>query len=122
MPELQAAPEADLVGATSIWHIIANYDMQSRVQMCSITGTGKRPSDVGVFRPSTQLSYVDQEGSYDISQLAIEEAARALGWVSQDDVDAQHAELLSELTRRQTRIMQDGKKIKRLEAQLDELS
>src|SRR5688572_32552562 len=92
-----AAPAADLVGASPIWHVLSNYDMQSRYQMCSISGTGKRPSDIGVFRPSTELSYIDQEGSYDISQLAIEEAARLLGWVPQADVDAAHAELVEKV-------------------------
>jgi hypothetical protein len=101
---------------------MSNYTLQSRVQMCSITGTGKRPSDIGVFRPSTELSYVDQEGSYDISQLAIEEAARLLGWVPQVEVDAKHAELAERIGKLQSRTAHDAKKIKRLEAQVEELS
>lgn len=122
MFEPQAAPPGDLVAASSIWHVMSNYNMQSRVQMCSITGTGKRPDDIGIFRPSTELSYVDHEGSYDISQLAIEEAARLLGWLPRSEIDAEVKDLAERLGKVTMRVAQDGKKIKRLEAQVEELT
>jgi len=116
-----AAPEADLVDSSSVWHLVTNYDMQSRQQCCSITGTPKRDSDLGVFRPSTVQSYVDQEGSYDISQLAIEEAARLLGWAPREEVDAELAEMRRSIGKQNARVARDAQKITRLEAHLAEL-
>jgi len=98
------------------WLIIPDFDLQSRfVGTCSVTNLPKRDSDVGVFRPYFDTAYVDEEGYFDITQVAIEEAASMLGWASPDEVAA----LKEELQKRQTRIMQDGRKIGRLEAQLD---
>jgi hypothetical protein len=114
--------EADIVDSTSVWHVIDNYDMQSRHQHCSITGLPKRDSDLGVFRPSTVLSYVDLEGSYDISQIAVEEAARLLGWAPRAEIDAELAELQGKVGKLMIRVANDGKKIKRLEATVEELT
>jgi hypothetical protein len=117
----EEVPTADLVDASSIWHIMSNYTLQSRMQQCSITGTAKRPDDIGVFRPSTELSYVDQEGSYDISQLAIEEAARLLGWAPRAEIDQEIADLQQRVNDKTARTARDGAKIKRLEARIAEL-
>ena len=113
--------DADLVDASPIWHVIDAYDMQSRMPQCSITGTQKRDSDLGVFRPSTELSYIDQEGSYDISQLVIEEAARLLGWAPRTEVEAEIANLTKKLNEANSRLGNSARKIKRLEARLEEL-
>ena len=121
MLEEFVSADADLVDASPIWHVIDAYDMQSRMPQCSITGTQKRDSDIGVFRPSTELSYIDQEGSYDISQLVIEEGARLLGWAPRSEVEEEIASLTSKLQHIGSKLGNSARKIKRLEAQLEEL-
>jgi hypothetical protein len=109
------------VDIRSVWTIVENYDLTSRMPSCSLTNTGLRPNDIGVFRPSLPIGYIDQEGSFDVSQLAIEEGARLLGWVPKEE-----AEDLAKTYRGRARDANLGKaqiarKLNRLEARIAEL-
>ena len=107
--------------ATSCWIVLDNYDMASRQPACSITSTIKRPDDIGVFRPALAVGWVDQEGAFDISQLALEEAARLLGWRSPDEVKDEVDTYRDRANRANLAKAQQVKKINRLEAEVSEL-
>ena len=105
---------------TGCWIIHPQYDLTSRISACSITNTIKRPGDIGVFRPALPIGWVDQEGAFDISQLAIEEAARILGWLSPDAVKEEVDKYLDRANKANLAKASLNRTIKRLEAQLAE--
>ena len=109
-------PIKQLSGA---WLIIPDFNLESRsTGTCSVTNLPKRPGDVGVFRPYFDTAYIDEEGYYDITQVAIEEAASMLGWVPPSVA----ADLRAEIKQRQLRIMQDGRKIAQLQHKIERLT
>lgn len=106
---------------SGVWLIHPNYDMTSRMPSCSLTNTSKREDDIGIFRPALPIGWVDHEGAFDVSQLAIEEGARLLGWVPKEE-----AEDLAKVYRERARDANLGKaqiarKLNRLEARIAEL-
>lgn len=67
------------------WTVIEDFDpTTSRANYCSVSGLPKRETDVGVFRPivNGQIAF---EGYFDISQYAVEQAARLLEWLSPEE-------------------------------------
>ncbi len=106
---------------TGTWIIVPNYDMASRVPNCSLTSTIKRPGDIGVFRPALPIGWIDHEGAFDVSQLAIEEGATVLGWKSPEQVEAETEKLRTQLVSSRGEYARACRKIKRLEAQVEEL-
>ena len=69
------------------WIIEPDFDgASSRQDTCSVTGQRKRASDVGVFRPVH--GFIEYEGNFDISQLAIETAAWMIDWIPPQDYQA----------------------------------
>lgn len=87
------------------WAIIPDYDAQSRKDHCSVSGLRVREGiEYGVFRPIR--GYIEQEGSFDISQYAIEQAARMIDWVPPEDVAALH-ERIRVLEEEQERVRAD---------------
>jgi len=105
---------------TGCWLVVSNYDLTSRISGCSITNTIKRPDDIGVFRPALDIGWIDQEGAFDISQLAIEEAARLLGWRSPEVVRAEVEKIQARANKANLEKGVLNRKIARLEAQLAE--
>ena len=103
------------------WIIVPQYDMASRVPNCSLTGTTKRPGDIGVFRPALPIGWINLEGSFDVSQLAIEEAARILGCSSPEEVADGQAKLTEQLISARNSYARECRKTKRLEATVEEL-
>lgn len=103
------------------WIIVPQYDMTSRVPNCSLTGTLKRPGDIGVFRPALPIGWINLEGAFDVSQLAIEEGARILGWASPEQVADEHAKLTEQLISARNSYARECRKTKRLQATIDEL-
>lgn len=74
------------------WAIIPDYDAQSRKDHCSVSGLRLREGiEYGVFRPVR--GYVEFEGSFDISQYAIEQAARMIDWIPPEDYEALKARI-----------------------------
>jgi len=106
---------------TGTWIIVPNYDMASRMPSCSLTNTVKRSGDIGVFRPALPIGWVDHEGAFDVSQLAIEEGATVLGWKSPEQVDEELASLKTQLISARNSYARECSKPKRLEAQVEEL-
>lgn len=111
----------DTLLASSLWYVIPNYDLQSREGVCSVSGTTKRDDDVGVFRPATGLGYIEDEGSFDIGQAAVEEAAALLGWKSPGEVEAAIARFRDTAGKKSAQHARDVAKIRRLEARIAEL-
>ena len=107
---------------SGVWLIVANYDMASRMPSCSLTNTVRRPGDIGVFRPALPVGWVEHEGSFDVSQLAIEEGATVLGWKSPEQIDAETESLKTQLISARNSYARECRKTKRLEAQVEELS
>lgn len=106
---------------SGVWLIVPQYDMASRVPNCSLTNTVKRPGDIGVFRPALPIGWINHEGAFDVSQLAIEEGARILGWKSPEQVDDEHAKLTEQLISARNSYARECRKTKRLEATVEEL-
>ncbi len=110
-----------LYQANDVWVLVPEYDLQSREFICSVTGTAKRPDDVGVFRPALPPGYVDDEGYIDISQYAIEQAAELLGW----ERPGASAALLAEANERNAKLasanLTAAAKAKRQDARIAEL-
>lgn len=106
---------------SGVWLIVPQYDMASRVPNCSLTGTVKRPNDVGVFRPALPVGWINHEGAFDVSQLAIEEGARILGWKSPEQVAAETESLKTQLISARNSYARECRKTKRLQATIDEL-
>lgn len=74
------------------WQIIPNYDQHSRIDHCSVTGMRLREgSEVGVFRPIR--AHIDFEGYFDMSQYAVEQAARMIDWHPPEDLQALRDEI-----------------------------
>lgn len=112
----------DTVLASSLWYVIPNYDLQSRADAtCSISGTTKRPDDIGVFRPATGLGYIEEEGSFDISQAAVEEAAALLGWKSPGECEAAIQRFREKNGKLSAQHATDVARARRLEARIAEL-
>lgn len=109
------------VTTTGTWIIVPDYDLSSRQTACSLTNTPKRPGDVGVFRPALPVGFVVEEGYFDVSQLAIEEGARILGWRSPEEVRAERDKYLERANQANLKSAQRARRIKSLEAQLAEL-
>lgn len=102
------------------WIIVPNYDLTSRQPNCSLTSTVKRPGDIGVFRPALPVGWIDQEGAFDVSQLAIEEGARVLGWLSPEEVRAECDKYQDRANKANLKVANLNRTIRRLEAQLAE--
>lgn len=89
------------ISPDGFWLIEPDFDgSSSRQDTCSVTGQRKRATDVGVFRPTHGL--IDYEGYFDLSQYAIEQAARMLDWIPPEDYAALNdriAELEEEIER-----------------------
>lgn len=109
----------DLV-MSPIWMVIPNYDLESRNSSCSVSGLPVRDGDVGVFRPILPAGFEPEIGFLDVSQSAIEEAARLLGWIPPEEVETDE-DLRTKIKEKGVRIMQDGAKIKGLEARIRDL-
>lgn len=106
---------------STIWFVLDDFEpLQSRDTVCAVTGLPRRPTDK-VFRPVSDHAYIEGEGSFDIGQLAIEDAARLLRWLPPEEVEAELAKLRKRTADQGVRIMHDGTKIKRLEATIEEL-
>lgn len=113
-------PEHTVIQST-IWFVLDDFEpLQSRDTACAVTGLPRRKNDK-VFRPISDHAYIEGEGSFDIGQLAIEDAATLLGWISPEQAAEETKTLRTKLSEKSTRVMQDGSKIKRLEATIDEL-
>lgn len=74
------------VSVDGYWVVVPDFDAASRQDSCSVSGMRKRKKDVGVFRPIQTV--IDFEGYFDISQYAVEQAARMLDWKSPEEVAA----------------------------------
>lgn len=107
--------------ANDLWLILPNYTIESRDARCSITASQKREDDIGVFRPLAESAYILEEGHFDISQYAIEQAARILNWIPQEVADSEHAAIQSRNASLSSRLATSAKKNKRLEARVEEL-
>lgn len=109
------------VHGSGVWTLYPNYDITSRQTSCSVTNTIKRPTDLGIFRPALPGAYVEEEGFYDISQLAIEEAAHMIGWRSPEEVEAALSE--SRVRERNANLTsaKHARTRARLEAEVEEL-
>jgi hypothetical protein len=86
------------------WAVIPDYDAQSRTDNCSVSGLRVREGEIGVFRPLRP--YIEHEGYFDISQYAIEQAARLIDWAPPADVEALRKRV-AELEETQDRLVRD---------------
>ncbi len=86
------------------WILVPDFDSQSQLPHCSMTGFPKRKGEPGVWRGAL----IEFEGFFTISQMSAEQLAKAMGWVSPDQVD--------ELVASQ---VEDKSRIEELEAQLE---
>jgi hypothetical protein len=110
-----------MAGGT-VWVLIPDFNFESASPgLCTLSGLPRRTEDVGVFRPLSDDGIIEGEGYIDVSQVAIEDAALMLGWRSPAQVEAETEALRTKVKEQSTRIMQDGLKIKRLQAELDEI-
>lgn len=76
--------------ASTLWYIIPDFTFESAYPgNCTVTGLPRRDGDVGVFRPLADNGIIEGEGYIDIAQIAVEDAARLLGWKSADEVEAE---------------------------------
>lgn len=110
---------SDILPASGLWFVVPDYDLGSRELVCSISGTSKRVTDIGVFRPATDMAFVEGEGTYDISQLAIEEAAKLLNWSSPGEVEARLASIRKRCKELATANLRLGKERSILETKLE---
>ena len=106
---------------SGLWFIVPDFDLGGRDMKCSVSGFSKRTTDVGVFRPALDYAFIEGEGTFDISQAAIEDAAQLLGWISPEQQEADLADLRERLKDQGIRNMQDARKLKRLELHVSEL-
>lgn len=86
------------------WVLVPDFDSQSQLPHCSMTGFPKRKGEPGVWRGAM----IEFEGFFTISQMSAEQLAKAMGWVSPEAVDAQV----------QAQV-EDKERIEELEAQLE---
>lgn len=66
------------------WTLVPDFDSQSQLPFCSMTGFPKRPGEPGVWRGSM----IEFEGFFTISQMSAEQLAKAIGWVSPETVNS----------------------------------
>lgn len=105
------------------WYLIPNFDIDSREQFCSMSGSTKRKSDPGVWRGS----YIDMEGYFDISHTSARQLARELGYVTpetneknREEIKALRSEVeaLNEIIESLTQELLDGRELTDFVAQL----
>jgi hypothetical protein len=68
------------------WFLIPRFDLRTVRGRCAVSSLDMRPGDYGVFR--SHGLFDEFEGHYDISQYAIEQAARMIGYRSPEEVEA----------------------------------
>lgn len=86
------------------WVLVDDFDSQSQLPHCSMTGFPKRKGEPGVWRGAL----IEFEGFFTISQMSAEQLAKAMGWVSPEAVNAQVESQV-----------EDKQRIEELEAQLE---
>lgn len=70
----------------STWVEIPGYDASSRANHCSVNGTNRKGDRV--FRGPQ----IDFEGFFDVSELALEQGARLIGWIPPEEFEAMREE------------------------------